>query len=274
MVTGAAGGGGATCVTGASGASPAVAQLPWGKEDSFQGVIDLVEMKGASYKDETLGADFELEEIPEAYADRAHEMREKLVEAVAETDDQKQDPHQGVSGTQTFDEILESLHRGLHRGLDGAIRLLELNIGRPSQEPGQGSGRIREELGGELDGEQHPHSHQVEEVVHRGAGEGFLELAAATQIAEGSQRVGHRRADIGAHDHRHGEGDGERPGADQSDYFNYGFDEFTWEMYRQRQQTMSTKLAAQKTETAQFQHMFGVNMNASPTGPGTASTDN
>ncbi|KAF2009992.1 hypothetical protein BU24DRAFT_496810 [Aaosphaeria arxii CBS 175.79] len=46
------------------------------------------------------------------------------------------------------------------------------------------------------------------------------------------------------------------PGADQSDYFNYGFDEFTWEMYRQRQTDMSNNLSRQKAETAQFQQMF------------------
>ncbi|KAF2205481.1 hypothetical protein GQ43DRAFT_428070 [Delitschia confertaspora ATCC 74209] len=46
------------------------------------------------------------------------------------------------------------------------------------------------------------------------------------------------------------------PGADQSDYFNYGFDEFTWEMYRQRQANMKATLESQKAETAQFQQMF------------------
>ncbi|KAF1950802.1 hypothetical protein CC80DRAFT_519749 [Byssothecium circinans] len=53
------------------------------------------------------------------------------------------------------------------------------------------------------------------------------------------------------------------PGADQSDYFNYGFDEFTWEMYRQRQQTMADTLTQQKAETAQLQSFFGQGM-----GPG------
>ena len=68
-------------------AAPVVIQLPWGKEDGFRGVIDLVEMKGVAYKDETLGADYELVDIPEEYLDRAHKAREQMVEAVAETDD-------------------------------------------------------------------------------------------------------------------------------------------------------------------------------------------
>ena len=57
------------------------------------------------------------------------------------------------------------------------------------------------------------------------------------------------------------------PGADQSDYFNYGFDEFTWEMYRQRQTDMSNTLAAQKAETAQFQQMFGMPAPSTASGP-------
>jgi pre-mRNA 3'-end-processing factor FIP1 len=52
------------------------------------------------------------------------------------------------------------------------------------------------------------------------------------------------------------------PGSDQSDYFNYGFDEFTWEMYRQRQAGMAANLNAQKAETAQFQQMFMPGMSA------------
>lgn len=47
------------------------------------------------------------------------------------------------------------------------------------------------------------------------------------------------------------------PGADQSDYFNYGFDEFTWEVYRQRQQTVTSTIAAQKAEMSSFQQKFG-----------------
>lgn len=50
------------------------------------------------------------------------------------------------------------------------------------------------------------------------------------------------------------------PGADQSDYFNYGFDEFTWEMYRQRQSTMANTLTQQKAETAQLQSFFDPRM--------------
>src|ERR1700740_1096491 len=69
-------------------ANPVVIQLPWGKEDGFRGVIDLLDMKGIYYKDETLGAGYERVDIPEEHLDEAHRMREQMVEAIAETDDQ------------------------------------------------------------------------------------------------------------------------------------------------------------------------------------------
>ena len=62
-------------------------QLPIGAEDSFVGIIDLVEMKAEIYKDE-LGKEFEVAEIPEDMMDLAAEWREKLVESVAECDEE------------------------------------------------------------------------------------------------------------------------------------------------------------------------------------------
>ena len=69
-------------------ANPVVIQLPWGREDQFKGIVDLIEMRGIFYKDETMGADYELTDIPEELADVAHKMREQMVEAISETDDQ------------------------------------------------------------------------------------------------------------------------------------------------------------------------------------------
>jgi elongation factor G len=68
-------------------AAPVVLQLPWGKEDGFQGVIDLVEMRGVAYTDEALGAEFEWVDLPDGYAEQAQKAREEMVETVAETDD-------------------------------------------------------------------------------------------------------------------------------------------------------------------------------------------
>ncbi len=59
-------------------------QLPLGQESEHLGIIDLVEMKAVRYLNEELGAKFEIEEIPAAYADQAAEYREKMIERVAE----------------------------------------------------------------------------------------------------------------------------------------------------------------------------------------------
>ena len=62
-------------------------QLPIGKEDTFVGIIDLVEMKAEIYKDD-LGKEFEIVDIPADMADEAEEWREKLIESVAEQDEE------------------------------------------------------------------------------------------------------------------------------------------------------------------------------------------
>ncbi|EHJ52077.1 elongation factor G [Streptococcus macacae] len=61
-------------------------QLPIGSEDDFRGIIDLITMKAEIYTND-LGTDILEEDIPEEYADQAKEYREKLIEAVAETDE-------------------------------------------------------------------------------------------------------------------------------------------------------------------------------------------
>jgi elongation factor G len=67
--------------------NPVAIQLPIGSEDKFAGVIDLVRMKAIRYKDETMGADYIVDEIPAEYQAEAKEYREKLIEKVSEVDD-------------------------------------------------------------------------------------------------------------------------------------------------------------------------------------------
>jgi elongation factor G len=70
------------------GARPLVIQLPIGSESDFEGVVDLVRMKALTWRGEVKkGEDYEVEEIPAALAEKAAEYRDKLIEAVAETDD-------------------------------------------------------------------------------------------------------------------------------------------------------------------------------------------
>jgi elongation factor G len=70
------------------GANPVPVQLPLGKEDRFQGVIDLLEMKALVWDEETLGAAFHEEEIPADLLPEAQAARDRLLEAVAEQDEQ------------------------------------------------------------------------------------------------------------------------------------------------------------------------------------------
>merc|ERR1740125_27861 len=69
------------------GATPAVLQIPIGTEADFKGVIDLVQMKAIIWNDESLGAKFDVTDIPEEYAEKAQEWRSKLLEVVVEQDD-------------------------------------------------------------------------------------------------------------------------------------------------------------------------------------------
>ena len=62
-------------------------QLPIGAEDLFEGIIDLVEMKEYLFKDETMGADYDVVDIRAELLDKAKEAREHMIEAVVETDD-------------------------------------------------------------------------------------------------------------------------------------------------------------------------------------------
>jgi elongation factor G len=66
---------------------PVPIQLPIGAEDQYKGIVDLVTMKARVWLDETLGADFQEIEIPDDLLAEAKEYREKLIEAVSESDD-------------------------------------------------------------------------------------------------------------------------------------------------------------------------------------------
>ncbi|THE12142.1 elongation factor G [Bacillus timonensis] len=83
-------------------------QLPIGAEDQFTGIIDLVEMNATFYGND-LGTDIEVGEIPEEYQDQANEYREKLVEAVAELDEDLMERYLG--GEEISNEELRSAIR-------------------------------------------------------------------------------------------------------------------------------------------------------------------
>jgi elongation factor G len=68
-------------------AKPVPIQIPVGAEDKFRGIVDLVDMKAVIWRDETLGAQFDVVEIPEDLLEQAKTYREQMIEAVSEFDD-------------------------------------------------------------------------------------------------------------------------------------------------------------------------------------------
>jgi elongation factor G len=105
-------------------ANPVAVQLPIGSEDKFIGVVDLVKMKAITYKDETMGADYIVSEIPaEMQAEAAH-YREQLLEKVSEADDKLLEKY--LSGeTITEEEIKAALRKrvisSVHSKTEGAF---------------------------------------------------------------------------------------------------------------------------------------------------------
>ncbi len=69
------------------GANPCPIQIPIGAEENFKGVVDLLKMKAILWHDETMGAEYDIEDIPADLVDEANEWREKMVESAANFDD-------------------------------------------------------------------------------------------------------------------------------------------------------------------------------------------
>jgi elongation factor G len=69
-------------------AKPVAIQVPIGQEDKFKGVVDLIEMRAIIWNDETLGAEYEIKEIPAELKKKAEAFHTQLVETVAENDDE------------------------------------------------------------------------------------------------------------------------------------------------------------------------------------------
>jgi elongation factor G len=79
-------------------ARPVAIQLPIGQEEKFKGVIDLMTMKAIVWNDESLGAEYEVEEIPEELKKKAQAYHQMLVETVVENDDQDELMHKYIEG--------------------------------------------------------------------------------------------------------------------------------------------------------------------------------
>ena len=94
------------------GANPCPIQIPIGSEENFKGVVDLVIMKAILWHDETMGADYSVEEIPAELQAEAEEWREKMLETIAEFDEALMEKFFDDPSTITEDEIRAAIRKG------------------------------------------------------------------------------------------------------------------------------------------------------------------
>ncbi|TAJ08082.1 MAG: elongation factor G [Nitrospirae bacterium] len=103
--------GGVQTIVDRLGANPVPIQLPIGREADYKGSIDLVTMKAYIYDDETLGAKYKVEEIPADLLDQAKEYREKMIDKVAEHDEQAMERYLNGESL-SVDEIKRAIRGG------------------------------------------------------------------------------------------------------------------------------------------------------------------
>ena len=94
------------------GATPCPIQIPIGAEEKFRGVVDLIQMKAILWHDETMGAQYDVEEIPADLLDEAKEWREKMLEACAEFDDVVMEKFFDDPDSLTEEEIKAAIRKG------------------------------------------------------------------------------------------------------------------------------------------------------------------
>ena len=94
------------------GATPCPIQIPIGAEESFKGVVDLVTMKAIYWHDETMGAEYEIDEISADLQAEAQEWRDKMLETIAEFDDAVMEKYFDDPSKITEDEIRAAIRKG------------------------------------------------------------------------------------------------------------------------------------------------------------------
>ncbi|MBR0296319.1 MAG: elongation factor G [Paludibacteraceae bacterium] len=94
------------------GATPCPIQIPVGSEEHFKGVVDLVKMKAILWHDETMGAEYEVDDIPADLLAEAEEWRDKMLETVAEFDDTLMEKYFSDPSTITEEEIRTAIRKG------------------------------------------------------------------------------------------------------------------------------------------------------------------
>ena len=93
------------------GANPCPVQIPIGAEENFKGVVDLIKMKAILWNDETMGAEYDIEEIPADLLDEAEEWRDKMLESASSFDDELMEKY--LEGEEiTEEEIIAAIRKG------------------------------------------------------------------------------------------------------------------------------------------------------------------
>ena len=93
------------------GANPVPVQIPIGAEENFKGVVDLIKMKAILWHDETMGAEYDVEDIPADLVDEANEWRDKMLEAASEFDEELMELY--LEGKEVSEEmLLKALRKG------------------------------------------------------------------------------------------------------------------------------------------------------------------
>ena len=94
------------------GANPCPINIPIGAEENFKGVVDLIKMKAILWHDETMGAEYSVEEIPAELQAEAEEWRTKMLESAAECDEALMEKFFEDSSTITEEEIIAAIRKG------------------------------------------------------------------------------------------------------------------------------------------------------------------
>ena len=93
------------------GANPCPIQIPIGAEENFKGVVDLIKMKAMYWHDETMGAEYDIAEIPAELVDEANEWREKLLDSAANFDDDLMEKY--LEGEEVSEEqLIKAIRKG------------------------------------------------------------------------------------------------------------------------------------------------------------------
>ena len=93
------------------GANPCPIQIPIGAEENFKGVVDLIKMKAMYWHDETMGAEYDIAEIPAELVDEANEWREKLLDSAASFDDDLMEKY--LEGEEVAEEqLIKAIRKG------------------------------------------------------------------------------------------------------------------------------------------------------------------